>query len=360
MPDRARPGEGLLSASDGTAASFLADAFDAFETAVSRAGRVDERVGVAGRCAQVSFAGEAMHSRIAPALIRESAPGAEPSLDVAVFDSASTGTAMPRPPWGPDDVRERGEVRGFQTASIRCAYNAGSGVLTLWDRSSGRALVWARAADEVPYYETASPLRTLWAWWLADIGMQVVHAAAVGEAGRGVLLTGKGGSGKTTTSLLCVADGMAYGGDNNLVLEPTDAPRGHALFTSATVRPDTLDRLPALRDRLENPDRLDVEKGLLFVDAEPHVDVLRSFDIACVLLPEVVDATRSRLVPASAGACLAALAPSSIFSVPFARAEAFRAMAGFARAVPTYHLYLAGDLPAVAPLVRRALEGALP
>src|SRR6185369_13029821 len=39
--------------------------------------------------------------------------------------------------------------------------------------------------------------------WLAGQGLQVMHAAAVAFGGRGVLLVGPGGAGKTTSALAC-------------------------------------------------------------------------------------------------------------------------------------------------------------
>ena len=44
--------------------------------------------------------------------------------------------------------RERGEVRGFHTERVRTAFNAGSGVLTVYDREARRALVWSPDAAE--------------------------------------------------------------------------------------------------------------------------------------------------------------------------------------------------------------------
>ncbi len=358
VPERSLSGEVALRTA-GDTERFLQAAFAAFETASERCGTQEHGVSIAGHRARLVFAGDALRERLAPALLGVSEPGPDPSLTVCLFDSASTRTPMPSAPFGPGDVRERGEIQGLGSGPVRCAFNAGSGMLTLYDRAARRALIWTADATEVPYYETASPLRTLWAWWLEEYGWDVIHAAAVGEGGRGVLLTGRGGSGKTTTALLCVAEGMAYGGDNNLVLEHGTPARGHALFTSATVRPDTLQRVPSLRKRLVNADKLASEKGMLFVGEESGARLLPSFEIACVLLPRVTGTDCSRLVEASPGACLTALAPSSILSVPFAREGAFARMACFVRSTPAFHLELAPDLAAIPTLVRAALEGRL-
>jgi hypothetical protein len=346
-------------ASDEAAARFFDDAREAFERAARASGALVERVSVAGRLAEMRFAGAALRARLFPALAHlRSAAGGGPSLVVRAFDSRSTGVAMPPPPWGPDDVLERGEVRGLREGRRRVAFNVGSGVLVAHDRESGEALAWTRDADAVPSYETACPLRALFAWWLSDLGLQVVHAAAVGRDGRGVLLTGRGGSGKTTTALLCVDRGFGYGGDNNLVLEPGPPLRGHALYSSATVRPGTLERMPRLRERLANADRTATEKGLLFVEEAGLGRMLPAFDVDAILLPTVRGGPTTRVEPATAGECMAALAPSSVLPLPGARHETFARLAAAARGAPAHRLLLGDDVAAVPGVVARLLGDA--
>ena len=337
------------------AAQFFEEALSAFETAASARGLVAERIAVAGCVAEMRFAGPALHDRLFPALAHLRTAGGESSLVVSAFDSGSTGVRMPPPAWGRDDVVERGEIRDFREGAWRIAFNVGSGILVAHDRERARALVWTRDADAVPYYETASPMRPLLAWWLSDAGMQVVHAAGVAKDGRGVLLTGRGGSGKTTTALLCVQAGWAYAGDNNLVLELGDRLRGHALYSSATVRPGTLERMPRLCERLRNANRLEEEKGLLFVDDGGDGRMLPSFDVEAILLPRVVGDTATRTAPATAGDCMAALAPSSLLPLPGATHETFARLAAAARAAPAHHLLLGSDVDAIPGVVGRFL-----
>jgi hypothetical protein len=336
------------------AEEFLEGALAAFDRAVASRGLVSERIAIAGRRAELRFAGPALHARLFTALAHLRSPEGEPALVVHAFDSRSTGVPMRPPAWGNEDVRERGEIRGLCEGPWRFAFNVGSGVLLAWDRERRRALVWTRDADAVPYYETACPMRPLFAWWLGEEGLQVVHAAAVGEAGRGVLLTGRGFSGKTTTALLCVEAGWAYAGDNNLVVEPGSPLRGHALYSSATVRPGTLERMPRLRERLRNANRLEEEKGLLFVDERGGGRMLPSFDVAAILLPRVVGGETTRSEPATAGECMGALAPSSLLPLPGAGREDFARLARIARSAPARHLLLGTDVARIPDVVREA------
>jgi hypothetical protein len=338
------------------AAAFHRAALDAFEDAARSAGLVRRLFEIAGRCVELKFAGAALVDRIVPALAHLAADSGVPEMTVALFDSRSTATDLPCPPWGTDDCRERGEVRGFNTARFATACNYGASTLSMTDRARRESVFWAHDAAALPYYETASPLRAVLSWWLESAGMQTIHAAGVALEGDGLLLTARGGSGKTTTSLLCLEDGFGFAGDNNVVADcVASPPTCHSLYSSASLRPGNLHRLPALTPFIRNADRLATEKALLFLNERAPERMLRSFRVRAVLLPQIADATATRIVPASPGECLRALAPSSLLSLPGARGEAFARTAALVRTVPSYHLLLGSDLPAIPRLLRRFL-----
>ncbi|MCB9824489.1 MAG: hypothetical protein H6805_01545 [Planctomycetes bacterium] len=334
--------------------TFLEAAFRAWEDASQRTPSTVEHVRLAGQDATLHFAGHAMREAIWPSLEHAAVTSEARGFHVHLFDSTESGVAMPPPPWEHEDLLARGEVKGYREGALRFTYNLGSGVLLAYDADAHRALVWTRDARAIPYYETACPLRPLWAWWLGDRGLQIVHAAAVGRNGRGLLLTGKGFSGKSTTALLCVEAGWSYAGDNNLVLDPGPPLRGSALYASATVRPGTLERMPKLAEHLANEERLDLEKGLLFV-GRTWGRMLPDFEVAAILLPHVTGEPTSRLEPATAAACMAALAPSSLLPLPGAAHATFTRLAAISRGAPVYTLALGedvGSIPALlAPLV---------
>ena len=62
-----------------------------------------------------------------------------------------------------------------------------------------------------------------------DKGYQLVHAAAVGSEAGAVLISGKGGLGKSTTALSCLGKGLTYVGDSHVVVQLDPFPRVHSL-----------------------------------------------------------------------------------------------------------------------------------
>src|SRR5262249_49065941 len=75
--------------------------------------------------------------------------------------------------------------------------------------------------------------------WLAGRGLQVLHAAAVAFAGRGVLLVGPGGAGKTTAALACALAGGDFLGDDLCAVEAGGIPRVHSLFGTVKLNADS-------------------------------------------------------------------------------------------------------------------------
>src|SRR5436190_545935 len=87
----------------------------------------------------------------------------------------------------------------------------GSDRVQVFDRTRRLAVVWVWDARTLAAADCCRPLLRLLHWWLADQPWQLVHGAAVGAAAGGVLVTGVGGAGKSTTALACVSAGWRHG-----------------------------------------------------------------------------------------------------------------------------------------------------
>lgn len=333
------------------AAALFAAAWCAGQQAQRAAGGpVAHTVRVAGASLRLEFAGPALVARLLPALAHLlGATAVPPALTVSLWDSASTGVAMPPPPWSwGEDCTGRGEVRGYNRGAFRTAYQVGSGVLSLMDCAGRRAVYWVRDARQVPFYETACPLRSILSWWGHASGTgEVVHGAAVGTAAGGVLIAGQGGAGKSTTCLACLQDGFRFAGDNNVLLQLGPAPTAHSLYNSATIEAETLARLPHLRALVRNAGALETEKALLFVTDQGAERVCASLPLRAVLLPRVTGRPGTQARPAPPAQALAALAPGTVFSLPHTGPEAFRFMAQLVRALPCFLLEAGTDLRAI-------------
>lgn len=331
-----------------------------FRTAQRRAGAVRRRLRIGGCRILLDFAGPALVDGITGALEHHPPfPGSEQAdLTVHLWDSVSTGTVLPPPPWSPGDYAWRSEIRGFGFGHDRLAYHPGSGILNVLDPHRRTAFYWTRDARELPYYESGAPLLPILNWTLNARGMQVVHAAAVGTAAGGVLLAGKGGAGKSTTALACVfRGGMAYVADDYGLVQGGGEPRALSLFNTAKLEVDRLRAsFPDLEGSAGNAGRFGEEKPLLFLHRHFPDRLIPEMPLRAVLVPRLSGRPETTLAPARPMEALRALAPSTLFQLSGSGEAELKLMADLVRRVPCRHLALGTRLEEIPAVVRRLLE----
>lgn len=342
---------------DGSSRSveYFHSVYELFELAERATGAVERSYSIGGYLIRLRFAGEALLSltRALEHLAVEHA--ATPDLTICLWDSESTGQRMDPPPWHEDDFLARGVIQGFNTDRIYTAFQHGSGAVNILDTKRNLAVYWVPDPG-VPYWEKGSPLRTILHWWLLNHERQLVHGAAVGNSTGGVLIAGKGGSGKSTTALTCLESDLLYVGDDYTLLGLDPGPVVFSLYNSAKLNSDHVQRFPALLPQIDNPELLHEEKALLFVNEHYPSKVATRMPVRAILVPRVTGLPKTQLKKTSRAMGLAALAPSTIFQLPRAGDEAFKFLAIFARQLPCFSLELGTDLSSIPPVIGGLLE----
>src|SRR5690606_10227789 len=97
---------------------------------------------------------------------------------------------------------------------------------------------------------------------LKEHGMQLTHTGAISNGKTAVLLSGKGGSGKSTTTLACLTEGLYYLGEDYSILAP--GPEVFSIYNSAKWRPHTRTLFPHYESFIENPSTANTEKALVY------------------------------------------------------------------------------------------------
>jgi hypothetical protein len=309
---------------------------------------------IGGYRIRLSFSGTALLSLTTALEHLATDDRSTPDLTICLWDSESTGQRMIDRPWQEEDFLARGVIQGYNTERIYTAFQHGSGAVSVLDKERNTAVFWA-PDHRLPYWEYGSPLRSILHWWLLSKGLQLVHAAAVGNSNGGVLIGGKGGSGKSTTALTCLESDLSYVGDDYTLLGLESGPMVHSLYNSAKLNSDHVERFPALLPKVANPERSADEKALLFVNEHYPAKVATRLPVRAVLLPRVTGLAETRWKRVSVAMTLAALAPSTIFQLPRAGNEAFQFLAAFVRQLPCFSLEVGTDLSTIPPAIERLL-----
>lgn len=340
QPDTAIRGE------DTSPVVFFETVYRAFQQAEQiAAGSLDRFYSIGGYTIRLRFAGPALVPRITPALEHlATKPSSSPMLTICLWDSASTRAQMPPPPWSAEAYIARGEVRGYNDGRIHTSFHIGANVLNMLDTRLDLAVLWICDASQIPYYESSAPLRTILHWWMCNHGRQVVHAGAVGTSMGGVLLAGKGGSGKSTTALACLNSELVYVSDDYCLLATDSVPYAYSLYSSAKLNAEDVERFPRLASAVSNPKRLGTEKAVFLLHKHYREKIATGFPIRAILLPRVTGRSETSLKEISSAASLKALAASTIFQLPGAGHKDFQRITKFVKQMPSYILELGYDI----------------
>jgi hypothetical protein len=325
---------------------------EAFYEATSRASVEERSFRIGGHQVLLRFAGPGLLPSVAPAFAHlAAAPADDPELVVDLWDG---GAPPPRPQADPGSPA--GAFYFFEDPPARGVFQPGMEALSVVDLGADRAWYWVADPAALPYWERAAPIRQILHWWMASRDHQQVHGGAVGTPDGGVLLVGKGGSGKSTCSLASLTSELRYAGDDYTMVSAEPRPWVHSLFSSGKVDPANLWRVPHLEPAVSNAERLATEKAVVFVDQHFPDRPIDGFPLRAIVLPTITGGPRSRALPTSRAAALTALAPSTVFQLHTAGSEALQYMTHLVRKVPAYVLELGADVSEIPGVILALLD----
>jgi hypothetical protein len=297
------------------------------QAALAIAGRVTHCFDVAGYRMRVVFAGPRLAAEFVGALAHLACDDDGPA-DVTLYawDSESTGIDMVPPPCAQSAFTDRGDIWGFSSRAVRSAFHWSEFSVSLYDTAAGVGLYWVNTTKDLPYWAKSSPMRSLFHWAIEQRGLQLVHASAFGDENGGVLITGKGGVGKSTTALAALTAGMTYIGDDYLIVGLDPEPTAYTLYSTAKLEPHQAARFPNLAALAEGQTPAPGEKVVLNLYPSHADQIVRSVPLKWVLTPRFNDGEETVFEPISA--------------VDLHRAAAFTTMSQLAHAGLTTHDFI--------------------
>ena len=121
-----------------------------------------------------------------------------------------------------------------------------------------------------------------------------MHAAAVGTENGAVLITGKGGVGKSTAALSCLQAGLFYIADDYVITKLEPSPTVVSLYSTAKLNADHVAHFPGLSKYINNTEKLDQEKAVIFLNHGLGQKLVSEMPLKAILTPQIAD---HRLIP---------------------------------------------------------------
>lgn len=264
-----------------------------------------------------------------------------PSADCRIFVAHPGIGAIPEPAaWGQGHFTPQSFASKLADAGLRGSYFHD---LDFWqfydpDRRVGAQLM--RSADSFPPWEPGAPLRAFLHWEYAARGMRLAHAGTLGIDGKGILLAGAGGSGKSGTVVAGLLSGLESVGDDYVLTDIAGGVTAYPLFATLKQDPKGFRRL-GLRHRLKTHGPLNWQGKHQFLLENIAVQTTPArLDIIALLVPSIGGGEISSIVPVSRRDAMIALAPSGIAQMPGERESGFRFFSELTRLLPCYRLSL--------------------
>lgn len=346
----------------GSPAAFPRTSYNIFLDGFSRAaeaagGIVKMPIALGSVKVTFEFAGPALLPRLGAPFAHLRTQEGPADLTIRAWDSESTGIELPKELPTPGTVYVQSLPAMSDEGEQRWTYFRPDPGLTVFDSPSQTATYWVPAASCLTYGDIAGGFRAIIAWAMAERGIQFLHSAAVAAGGKAALIVGASGSGKSSTALSCLLNGLEYLGDDHCLLDlDANPPAVHSVYAAAKLHDAQLARFPGLHPFIVNSDRVSPDKGVAIL--YPHFAKLlpTTRPLVAVMVPTITYAEKTTIGPISPAAALAALAPSTLLQMASADRGGLAAMARLVRQIPCFGLRLGTQSEEIATVVRDFLQ----
>ncbi|MCE9642891.1 MAG: hypothetical protein K8Q97_01050 [Candidatus Andersenbacteria bacterium] len=228
------------------------------------------------------------------------------------------------------------QVQRLQTEQMMCMVNPGVNesmpTLSFFDGMNKRAVFWVEDDTRIPWYEVAVPFRIIFHWFFQRHGLSLIHGASIGKDKKGIVLVGKGGSGKTSTALAVVhQDDLVYASDDYVLLKMDPVPTAISLYSSAKIKHHDLEVIG--------------EKEVMFLHEAYSGKIAQQLEVRAIVLPVIAHAQETSWRRIHSAHALLALAPSTIFQLlpEDTHNDSFAVLAELVQRVPSFSLQLSED-----------------
>ena len=177
--------------------------------------------------------------------------------------------------------------------------------------------------------------------WARQNGMLLLHSACVGCGGKGIMLSARGGGGKSTLAVSCLLDGMDFVSDDYILVNQEGPLRAMPLYRTVSLNQDMeallKPGLPVIRiDRSRN--------DKLMMDASSY-EFRDSLPVSAIVYPNLTDDEFPSIGPASRGSVLVKIIDSTASQLGvFRDPEPYRMMSQRLMDIPVFEIKLCKDL----------------
>jgi hypothetical protein len=279
---------------------------------------------------------------------------------VSVVDRQADKT-IPHRDWLAPDVSLVAFSRVIEAAGMMGNFDNEHAIWQFFSPGGGRGIQSLEHSGKYPPWEAGFPLRNFLHWAYQAQGMRLLHAGTLGLDGRGVLLAGAGGAGKSGTTLAGICNGLTSVGDDYIcVAHKDDAPNAYPVMRLMKQDSAGLARVGLSPDHpgigslnWQNKHEFD------FVSLAPGA-YAPSLEIDAILIPRIAQVERCRLSPAPKREALYALLHNNFQQLPGGFRSGLSFVTDLVKTLPAFFLDLSPHPQDIADTIGTLISGTRP
>jgi len=312
---------------------------------------------IAGNNINIKTAGEALQSFVCRAMMHlPQITQSENGLEILVWDQLESGIHLPEPP-NELFVHPNGKKYSQNTfGNYAIIYYENRSIFHLYDLLTNRVIVCVKDKHKLPNYFLAAPFFEVFKLWSKKVGLHILHAGCIANNTRAILIVGKGGMGKSTTSIQSLIGGLNYLSDDYILVKLDKKPIAYSLFCSGKLHTKHLENFPTISKIAFNKNKEVYDKPLMFLNELYRDQIILQSPIKAILSPQLNDQEESFFESQSSFETLKSLAPSTILQLRLGNTNDLKVMADFTKSTQCFKLFLGRNLNGITPVVSKLLK----
>ena len=282
----------------------------------------------------------AQESRIGALISDSFFPGFDDELagNLEIWDS-SNGIRLPDLFWAKDISEPTFEVFELQDTPFRIAVDRHQGFIYVFDKDNQRGSIWIKEIHELYLGSFITPFRLMISWMANTFNSEIVHASAIEIDGKGILLNGASGSGKSTVAIFAALSGHKILADDVVLIHANEL---YAIYSRCKL---------IKNDISPNVDHLKIHPAEDF-DASKQIIKLSSFNgnfimktkFDALVFPIIANMDVYKEI--NSMVALRLFAPNSLAELFGGNSQNFFKLAGYVKSHRCYRQSLSGNLGA--------------
>lgn len=234
-------------------------------------------------------------------------------------------------------------------------YHIEENSISIYQPSLKRAFFWIKDASQLRDWVFAAPFRNIFHWFFYESNVHLFHGAVIGNDKWSVLMTAKGGSGKSTTAMKCLKTGLYYLSDDYVGIS-SDTLNAYSLYSSLKLTWNNKFLNQGLKEHIWNKNSANSEKAIILLHNIYPKQVKNKLLLKAIFVPEITEQTGTDIREISKAAALLAILPTTLRQNKQLSKESSSAIKKIVMSLPCFKIKLGSDTSKTTSRIRSFLE----